>query len=63
MIINGFYPFWFWNDRLDEREVRRQIHEMADKEVKGFFIHPRQGLEQPYLSKAFFGNENKTSAI
>jgi hypothetical protein len=54
MSINGFYPFWFWNDRLDKQEVRRQIHEMADNGIKGFFIHPRQGLQQPYLSKTFF---------
>lgn len=50
----GFYPFWFWNDRLDEAEVRWQIREMHVQGVKGFFIHPRQGLEQPYLSDAFF---------
>ena len=50
----GLYPFWFWNDRLTEREIRWQIREMADKGIRGFFIHPRQGLEQPYLSEAFF---------
>ena len=50
----GFYPFWFWNDRLDEAEVRWQIREMHAQGVKGFFIHPRQGLEQPYLADAFF---------
>lgn len=50
----GFYPFWFWNDRLTEQEIRWQIAEMADKGIRGFFIHPRQGLQQPYLSDAFF---------
>jgi len=25
----GFYPFWFWNDRLDDEEIRRQVAEMA----------------------------------
>ena len=50
----GFYPFWFWNDCLDEAEIRWQVAEMADKGIKGFFIHPRQGLQQPYLSDAFF---------
>ncbi len=54
MMKPGFYPFWFWNDRLDETEVRWQIREMHAQGVKGFFIHPRQGLEQPYLSDAFF---------
>ncbi len=50
----GFYPFWFWNDRLSEVEIRRQIREMAEQGVRGFFIHSRQGLAQPYLSEAFF---------
>jgi len=27
---------------------------MADKGIRGFFIHSRQGLGQPYLSQAFF---------
>lgn len=50
----GFYPFWFWNDRLSADEVRWQVREMADKGLHGFFIHSRQGLQQPYLSEAFF---------
>lgn len=50
----GFYPFWFWNDRLSADEIRRQVAEMARQGVAGFFIHPRQGLGQPYLSEAFF---------
>ena len=50
----GFYPFWFWNDALEEAEVRRQIAEMAAQGVKGFYIHPRQGLQAPYLSESFF---------
>ncbi|NLF60852.1 MAG: hypothetical protein GX574_06830 [Lentisphaerae bacterium] len=50
----GFYPFWFLNDRLETAEIRRQIQEMHAHGVKGFFLHSRQGLEQPYLSDAFF---------
>ena len=50
----GFYPFWFWNDALVADEIRRQIALMADHGVKGFYIHPRQGLRQPYMSEAFF---------
>ncbi len=53
-IPTGFYPFWFWNDTLTEAEVRWQIDQMAAQGVRGFFIHPRQGLGQPYLSDAFF---------
>ncbi|MCK5801512.1 MAG: hypothetical protein KAI66_01710, partial [Lentisphaeria bacterium] len=51
----GLYPFWFWNDDLDADEIRRQIYEMHAKGVKGFFIHPRQGLQQPYMSSSFLG--------
>ncbi len=37
-------PFWFWNDALDEREIVRQIADMAAHGVYGFVIHPRVGL-------------------
>ncbi|MCX7670915.1 MAG: glycosyl hydrolase, partial [Anaerolineae bacterium] len=53
-LSTGFYPFWFWNDRLTADEIRWQVAEMARQGVRGFFIHPRQGLGQPYLSEAFF---------
>lgn len=49
----GFHPFWFWNDRLEAGEVRRQVAEMARQGIRGFFIHSRQGLGQPYLGEAF----------
>jgi len=48
------YPFWFWNGDLTEDEVRWQVAEMAAKGMKGFYIHPRQGLRRPYLSASFF---------
>ncbi|MHB1989104.1 MAG: hypothetical protein ACYCSF_14195 [Acidimicrobiales bacterium] len=50
----GFHPFWFWNDRITPEGIRRQIAQMADQEVSGFFIHSRQGLHQPYLSAGYF---------
>ena len=50
----GFYPFWFWNGCLEENEIRWQIKAMHKQGIKGFFIHPRQGLRQPYLSAEFF---------
>ena len=49
----GLYPFWFWNDRLEADEIREQVRQMAAQGIKGFFIHSRQGLAQPYLSDAF----------
>ncbi len=47
-------PFWFWNGDMGEEHIRHQIHEMADQGVGGFFICPRQGLQIPYLSRAWF---------
>jgi hypothetical protein len=37
-------PFWFWNDGLEEGEIRRQIEGFEAKGVYGFVIHPRVGL-------------------
>ncbi|WP_156940128.1 glycosyl hydrolase [Caldanaerobius polysaccharolyticus] len=55
MLINyGYKPFWFWNGDMDDSEIKRQVREMADKGVGGFFIHPRQGLTIPYLSSEWF---------
>lgn len=53
---NGFriMPFWFWNGKMEDAEIERQIREMADKGVGGFFICPRQGLQIPYLSESWF---------
>ncbi|WP_166239024.1 glycosyl hydrolase [Paenibacillus turpanensis] len=48
------HPFWFWNGDMDDEEVARQIDEMADKGIGGFFLCARQGLTIPYLSKAWF---------
>ncbi|MCS7464630.1 glycosyl hydrolase [Paenibacillus doosanensis] len=48
------HPFWFWNGDMEDEQIRRQIAEMNDKGVGGFFICPRQGLKIPYLSQAWF---------
>lgn len=37
-------PFWFWNDRLTEQEIIRQIDDFEKHGVYGFTIHPRIGL-------------------
>lgn len=54
MLQYGIQPFWFWNGQMDESEMSRQILEMKEQGWKGFLIHPRQGLELPYLSDSFF---------
>ncbi|MBW3636937.1 MAG: hypothetical protein KY445_10840, partial [Armatimonadetes bacterium] len=47
-------PFWFWNGEMSEELVRSQVRQMAQAGVGGFFIHPRQGLTLPYLSREWF---------
>ena len=44
-------PFWSWNDRLDEAEVRRQIREMHRVGIGGYFMHARGGLKTPYMGE------------
>ncbi len=50
----GPVPFWFWNARMEEAEVRRQVREMAEKGCSGAFLHARHGLQTPYLSPEWF---------
>ena len=47
-------PFWFWNCAMDEELIRHQVAQMARGGCGGFFIHPRQGMTLPYLSKTYF---------
>lgn len=44
-------PFWSWNDKLDPKELRRQIRWMKDMGMGGFFMHARGGLKTEYLSE------------
>ena len=48
-ITYGSIPFWSWNDRLDPEELRRQIRNMHDMEMRGFFMHARGGLLTEYM--------------
>jgi len=54
MLKFGIQPFWFWNGNMRDEEIARQISEMAQQGINGFFIHPRQGLTVPYLSEEWF---------
>ncbi len=47
-------PFWSWNDRLEEGELRRQIRNMKSLGMQGFFMHARGGLETDYMSDDWF---------
>ncbi|MBE6598687.1 MAG: hypothetical protein E7638_04525 [Ruminococcaceae bacterium] len=50
----GSLPFWSWNDKLDENELRSQIRNMKSLHMNGFFMHARGGLETEYLSDEWF---------
>ncbi len=52
--IHGSIPFWSWNDKLKEDELRRQIRNMKSFGMRGFFMHARGGLETEYMSKEWF---------
>lgn len=49
-------PFWFFNDEPDERRIRLQLEDFAEKGVHAFVLHPRIGIPDriPYLSEAYF---------
>ena len=53
-LSHGAIPFWSWNDRLEEGELRKQINNMYDLGMKGFFMHARMGLETEYLSDEWY---------
>lgn len=50
-------PFWFWNDRLSEAEIARQLDDFAAHGVYGFVIHPRAGLPRDtgWMSEKMIG--------
>jgi hypothetical protein len=49
-------PFWFWNDRLDEAEIARQLDDFQAHGIDAFVIHPRIGLPvgMEFLDAEFF---------
>ena len=50
----GSIPFWSWNDKLEPNELRRQIRNMHELEMRGFFMHARGGLMTEYMSDEWF---------
>lgn len=62
-------PFWGLNDSLDDEELRRQIREMKAGGWGGFFVHPRYGMETPYLTDEYMSrmrtiaNEARTQGL
>ncbi len=49
-------PFWSWNEKLDACETKRQIEEMHNVGIGGFFMHARGGLQTEYMGEEWFEN-------
>ncbi len=49
-------PFWSWNEKLDVEETKKQIRQMDEAGLGGFFMHARGGLQTEYLSDEWFDN-------
>ncbi len=49
-------PFWSWNEKLNTEETRRQVYEMDQAGMGGFFMHARGGLQTEYMSEEWFDN-------
>ena len=47
-------PFWSWNGKLCEEELRRQIRIFREMGYGGFFMHARTGLNTDYLGREWF---------
>lgn len=43
-------PFWSWNEKLNKKELLRQMQAMKRAGYGGFFMHSRAGLVTRYLS-------------
>ncbi|MBQ7779662.1 MAG: hypothetical protein IJ404_04120 [Clostridia bacterium] len=49
-------PFWSWNEKLDTVETAKQIEQMHNVGIGGFFMHARGGLQTEYMGKEWFDN-------
>lgn len=47
-------PFWMWNDKLEKGKLQSQLLEIKERGMSQVIIHPRFGLETPYLSDEWF---------
>ncbi len=53
-------PFWSWNEKLDTDETARQVREMEEAGIGGYFMHARGGLQTEYMSDEWFENVKAT---
>ena len=49
-------PFWFLNDRLSRRKIKKQLTDFKEKGIDIVIVHPRIGLPKSlkYLSDKYF---------
>jgi hypothetical protein len=47
-------PYWWWNGKLDGKELARQIDEMVAHHIYSCIMFPFMGLQTPYLSDVWF---------
>lgn len=47
-------PFWSWNKKLDRAQLLRQLEFMKTRMgMGGAYMHPRTGLDTPYMGEAY----------
>jgi len=46
-------PFWSWNAKLDIDLLKKQIGYFKEMGFGGFYMHPRGGMETPYMSEEY----------
>ncbi|MBU7595737.1 glycosyl hydrolase [Metabacillus halosaccharovorans] len=54
------FPFWSWNDKLQQDELNRQVEGFKEQGMGGFMMHAREGLETPYLGIEFMDRVKET---
>ena len=49
-------PFWSWNEKLRVDETVRQIEDMHEAGIGGYFMHSRGGLQTEYMGEEWHDN-------
>jgi hypothetical protein len=48
-------PFWSWNNKLRPEQLLRQLDFMQEMGMGGAHMHPRTGLDTPYMGEEYMG--------
>ena len=51
-------PFWAWNGKLEEKELKYQLQIFKEMGMGGAFFHSRTGLITEYLGEEWFSLVN-----